>query len=49
VQTEFRTSKWLGLDEVHLLKNYRFVVSDVENNIANLVGLMKVEGYYHLH
>lgn len=30
-QTEFRTSKWLGLDEVHLLKNYRFVVTDVEN------------------
>src|SRR5690606_37392608 len=32
VQTEFRTPKWLGLDEVHLLKNYRFVVTDVENN-----------------
>ncbi len=31
VQTEFRTPKWLGLDEVHLLKNYRFVVTDVEN------------------
>lgn len=30
-QTEFRTPKWLGLDEVHLLKNYRFVVTDVEN------------------
>src|SRR5690625_2252278 len=29
--TEFRTPKWLGLDEVHLLKNYRFVVTDVEN------------------
>ena len=30
-QTEFRTPKWLGPDEVHLLKNYRFVVTDVEN------------------
>lgn len=30
-QIEFRTPKWLGLDEVHLLKNYRFVVTDVEN------------------
>ncbi|MED3735697.1 helix-turn-helix domain-containing protein [Virgibacillus pantothenticus] len=30
-QTKFRTPKWLGLDEVHLLKNYRFVVTDVEN------------------
>lgn len=30
-ETEFRTPKWLGLDEVHLLKNYRFVVTDVEN------------------
>ncbi|WP_223876413.1 ISL3 family transposase [Staphylococcus aureus] len=31
VQTEFRTPKWLGIDEVHLLNNYRFVVTDVEN------------------
>src|SRR5690625_3641464 len=30
-QTEFKTPKWLGLDEVNLLKNYRFVVTDVEN------------------
>ncbi|MEI3599571.1 MULTISPECIES: ISL3 family transposase [unclassified Oceanobacillus] len=30
-ETEFRTPKWLGLDEVYLLKNYRFVVTDVEN------------------
>lgn len=30
-ETEFRTPKWLGLDEVHLLKNYRFVVTDVKN------------------
>lgn len=30
-ETEFRTPRWLGLDEVHLLKNYRFVVTDVEN------------------
>lgn len=30
-KTEFRTPRWLGLDEVHLLKNYRFVVTDVEN------------------
>lgn len=30
-QTEFRTPKCLGLDEVHLLKSYRFVVTDVEN------------------
>src|SRR5699024_9436999 len=30
-ETEFRTPKWLGLDEVHLLKKYRFVVTDVEN------------------
>src|SRR5690625_1157655 len=29
-RTEFRTHKWLGLDEVHLLNNYRFVVTDVE-------------------
>lgn len=25
-QTDFRTPKWLGIDEVHLLKNYRCVV-----------------------
>ena len=30
-QTEFRTPKWLGIDEVHLLKNYRCVITDVEN------------------
>jgi len=30
-ETEFRTPRWLGLDEVHLLKTYRFVVTDVEN------------------
>ncbi len=30
-QTDFRTPKWLGIDEVHLLKNYRCVITDVEN------------------
>lgn len=30
-QTEFRTPKWLGIDEVHLFKNYRCVITDVEN------------------
>ena len=30
-QTNFRTPKWLGIDEVHLLKNYRCVITDVEN------------------
>ncbi len=30
-QTDFRTPKWLGIDEVHLLKNYRYVITDVEN------------------
>jgi transposase len=30
-QTDFRISKWLGIDEVHLLKNYRCVITDVEN------------------
>ncbi|ERI10765.1 transposase [Aneurinibacillus aneurinilyticus ATCC 12856] len=30
-QTDFRISKWLGSDEVHLLKNYRCVITDVEN------------------
>ncbi|MEI3614741.1 hypothetical protein [Pseudogracilibacillus sp. SO30301A] len=30
-QTDFRTPKWLGIDEVHLLKNYRCVIIDVEN------------------
>jgi len=30
-QTDFRTSKWLGIDEVHLLKNYRCVITDVKN------------------
>ncbi|KZR56741.1 MULTISPECIES: ISL3 family transposase [Bacillaceae] len=31
VQTDFRTPKWLGIDEVHLLKSYRCVITDVEN------------------
>src|SRR5690625_2799892 len=30
-QTDFRAPKWLGIDEVHLLKNYRCVITDVEN------------------
>ncbi|GAA0427804.1 hypothetical protein GCM10008934_16920 [Virgibacillus salarius] len=30
-QTDIRTPKWLGIDEVHLLKNYRCVITDVEN------------------
>src|SRR5699024_6501884 len=30
-QTDFRTPKWFGIDEVHLLKNYRCVITDVEN------------------
>lgn len=30
-QTDFRTPKWLGIDEAHLLKNYRCVITDVEN------------------
>src|SRR5699024_9092864 len=30
-QTDFRTPKWLGIDEVHLLKNYRCVITDVES------------------
>ncbi|WP_439651889.1 helix-turn-helix domain-containing protein [Oceanobacillus alkalisoli] len=30
-QTDFRTPKWLSIDEVHLLKNYRCVITDVEN------------------
>ncbi|WP_233880281.1 ISL3 family transposase [Virgibacillus halodenitrificans] len=30
-RTDFRTPKWLGIDEVHLLKNYRCVITDVEN------------------
>ncbi|SFM47455.1 Transposase [Salibacterium qingdaonense] len=30
-KTDFRTPKWLGIDEVHLLKNYRCVITDVEN------------------
>ncbi|KIL74747.1 Mobile element protein [Bacillus badius] len=30
-QTDFRTPKWLGIDEVHLLKNYNCVITDVEN------------------
>src|SRR5690606_8693385 len=28
---DFRTPKWLGIDEVHLLRNYRCVITDVEN------------------
>jgi len=30
-QTDFRTPQWLGIDEVHLLKNYRCVITDVES------------------
>jgi len=30
-QTDFRTPKWLGIDEVHLLKNYRCVITDVKD------------------
>jgi len=30
-QTDFRTPEWLGIDEIHLLKNYRCVITDVEN------------------
>jgi len=30
-QTDFRTPKWLGIDEVNLLKSYRCVITDVEN------------------
>lgn len=30
-QTDLRTPKWLGIDEVHLLLNYRCVITDVEN------------------
>ena len=30
-QTDFRTPKGLGIDEVHLLKSYRCVITDVEN------------------
>lgn len=30
-KTDFRTPKWLGIDEIHLLKNYRCVITDVEN------------------
>ena len=30
-QQDFRTPKWLGIDEVHLLRNYRCVITDVEN------------------
>lgn len=30
-QTDFCTPKWLGIDEVDLLKNYRCVITDVEN------------------
>lgn len=30
-QTNFRAPKWLGIDEVHLLKNYRCVITNVEN------------------
>lgn len=30
-QTDLRIPKWLGIDEVHLLKNYRCVITDVEN------------------
>ncbi|MEJ8764909.1 helix-turn-helix domain-containing protein [Oceanobacillus sp. HCA-5259] len=28
-QIDFRIPKWLGIDEVHLLKNYRCVITDV--------------------
>lgn len=28
------TPKWLGIDEVHLLKHYRCVITDVENKSA---------------
>lgn len=27
-QTDFRTPKWLGIDEAHLLKNYRCVITN---------------------
>lgn len=30
-KTDFRTPNWLGIDEIHLLKNYRCVITDVEN------------------
>lgn len=30
-QTDFRTPKWLGINEVHLLKKYRCIITDVEN------------------
>lgn len=30
-QQDFSTPKWLGIDEVHLLRNYRCVITDVEN------------------
>ncbi|WP_077704331.1 ISL3 family transposase [Virgibacillus dokdonensis] len=37
-QTDFRTPKWLGIDEVHLLKNYRCVITDVENkSVINIL------------
>lgn len=38
-QTDFRTPKWLGIDEVHLLKNYRCVITDVENK--SVMGYME--------
>jgi transposase len=28
---DIKTPKWLGIDEVHLLRNYRCVITDVEN------------------
>ena len=38
-QTDFRTPKWLGIDEVHLLKNYRCVITDVENkSVIDILG-----------
>lgn len=38
IQTDFRTPKWLGIDEVHLLKNYRCVITDVENkSVINIL------------
>ena len=38
-QTDFRTPNWLGIDEVHLLKNYRCVITDVENK--SVIGILR--------
>lgn len=43
-QTDFRTPNWLGIDEVHLLKNYRCVITDVENK--SVIGILRKRNKY---